>query len=62
MKDIMRNVDSAFRMISSIPVAGDAVDTMAVARAKLKEAYRQLEELDTAIEEKKKEEDECPTQ
>lgn len=46
MKDIMNDINSAFQMISSIPVAGDAVDTMAVARAKLKEAYRKLEVLD----------------
>lgn len=46
MKDIMNDINGAFQMISSIPVAGDAVDTMAVARAKLKEAYRKLEVLD----------------
>lgn len=54
MRNIMKNVDSAFQMISSIPVAGDAVDAMAVARAKLKEAYRKLEEM--AAEAEKKEE------
>lgn len=43
MEDIMKDVNIAFQMISSIPVAGDAVDSMAVARAKLKDAYQKLE-------------------
>jgi hypothetical protein len=43
MEDIMKDVNIAFQMISSIAVAGDAVDSMAVARAKLKDAYQKLE-------------------
>lgn len=55
MRDIMKDVDSAFQMISSIHVAGDAVDMMAVARAKLKDAYRKLEEKAVEIESKESE-------
>lgn len=55
MRDIMKDVDSAFQMISSIPVAGDAVDAMAVARAKLKDAYRKLEALVVEAESKENE-------
>lgn len=54
MKDLMKDVDSAFRMISSIPVSGDAVDAVAVARAKLRGVYQRLETL--AVEAEKKEE------
>lgn len=59
MKDLMKDVDSAFRAISSIPVSGDAVDAVAVARAKLRSVYSKLEEMAA---EAKKEETECPTQ
>lgn len=45
MKDLMKDVDSAFRMISSIPVSGDAVDVVAAARAKLRGVYARLEEM-----------------
>lgn len=55
MRDIMKDVDSAFQMISSIHVAGDAVDMMAVARAKLKDAYRKLEEKAVEVESKESE-------
>lgn len=54
MKDLMKDVDSAFRMISSIPVSGDAVDAVAAARAKLRSVYHKLEVL--AVEAEKKEE------
>lgn len=54
MKDLMRDVDSAFRAISSIPVSGDAVDAVAVARAKLRGVYTKLEQM--AAEAKKEEE------
>lgn len=52
MKDLMRNVDSAFQAISSIPVSGDAVDAVAVARAKLRSVYQKLEEMAVEIENK----------
>lgn len=45
MKNLMRDVDSAFRAISSIPVSGDAVDAVAVARAKLRNVYTKLEQM-----------------
>lgn len=60
MKNLMRDVDSAFRAISSIPVSGDAVDAVAVARAKLRNVYTKLEQM--AAEAKEEEDVECPTQ
>ena len=52
MKDLMKDVDSAFRMISSIPVSGDAVDAVAAARAKLRGVYTRLEKMATEAENK----------
>ena len=52
MKDLMKDVDSAFRMISSIPVSGDAVDAVAAARAKLRGVYMRLEEMTIEAENK----------
>ena len=39
MNEIQKAIQDAHRMISIISVHGDAVDVMAGARAKLKEAY-----------------------
>lgn len=39
MNDIQKKINEAHRMISIIPVSGDAVDVMSAARIKLKEAY-----------------------
>lgn len=36
--DIERELDTAYRMISAIPVCGDAVDLLAQARASLRRA------------------------
>ena len=44
MEEIMKDINHAFRAISSILVAGDAVDAVAVARAKLQEASAKCEE------------------
>ena len=46
MKDLMKEINEAFIMISRIPVTGDAVDAMAVARAKLRKVHEELEKLD----------------
>lgn len=45
MKDILNDIDEAFGMISRIPVTGDSVDIMAVARTKLRNAYIKLKGL-----------------
>lgn len=39
MNDIQKLINEAHRMISIIAISGDAVDVMAGARIKLKEAY-----------------------
>ena len=46
MKEILKEINEAFIMISRIPVTGDAVDAMAVARAKLRKVHEELEKLE----------------
>ena len=43
MDEIMKELDSVYKTVSSIPVTGDAVDAMAVVRAKLRKIYAELE-------------------
>ena len=45
-KNILNEINSAFIMLSRIPVTGDSVDAMAVARAKLRKVYGELEKAD----------------
>ena len=45
MKEIMDSINTAFKAISSIPVTGDSVDAMAVARAQLRKAYAEVERI-----------------
>ena len=45
MDEILKDLDTAYKAISSIPVAGDAVDTMAVARARLRKVYTELKRI-----------------
>ncbi|MBD5161426.1 MAG: hypothetical protein HDT14_05310 [Oscillibacter sp.] len=40
MNDIQKKIEEAHRMVSVIAVSGDAVDVMAGARIKLKEAFQ----------------------
>lgn len=42
MDEIIKELDEAYRVISSIPVTGDSVDAMAVVRAKLRKVYAEL--------------------
>ena len=44
--EILKDLDSAFIMMSRIPVAGDNVEAMAVSRAKLRKVFSELEKLD----------------
>lgn len=46
MDEILKDLDTAFKAISSIAVSGEAVDAMAVARAKLRNVYAKLKEHD----------------
>lgn len=40
MNDIQKAIQEAHRLVSIIPVSGDAVDVMSAARINLKEAYK----------------------
>lgn len=40
--ELLHDLDVAFRMISSIAVSGDAVDAIAVARAKIRRVREEL--------------------
>lgn len=52
MDEIMKYIEDAFKAISAIPVTGDAVDAMAVVRAKLRKAYAEAEKIDAKNKEK----------
>lgn len=40
MNDLQNALDQAFRALSAIPVSGDSVELMAMARESLRTAYR----------------------
>ena len=46
MDEILNELNIAFQAISSISVAGEAVDAMALARAKLRNVHSKLKEYD----------------
>lgn len=48
MTEIMKDLDQVFNIISSIPVSGNAVDAMAVARSKLRHVFTELEKSECA--------------
>lgn len=50
MKELLRELESAFRLISSVSVSGDAVDVMYTAKTKLRKVYAELEKMDTQTE------------
>lgn len=52
MEEIMKDLETAFKATSAIPVTGDAVDAMAVVRAKLRKAYAEAEKIDAKNKEK----------
>lgn len=43
LDELMKELDSVYKTVSSIPVTGDAVDAMAVVRAKLRKIYAELD-------------------
>ena len=45
MNETMKKLDEAFKLLSTISVAGDAVDVMAVVRSKLRAVYNDLDKL-----------------
>jgi hypothetical protein len=46
MKELMEELDAAYRMMSSVPVTGDAIDLIAAARAKLRHVCSELEKME----------------
>ena len=52
MTELLNDLDVAFRMISSIAVSGDAVDAIAVARAKIRKVHEELSKTTTTEEQK----------
>lgn len=42
---IAKTLDSAFKLLSAIPVSGDGVEIMAEARARLRNAYKLAKEI-----------------
>lgn len=44
MDEILKELESVYQIISSIPVTHDSVDAMAVARSKLRKIYARLKE------------------
>lgn len=51
MGELTKELQEAYQVISSIPVTGDAVDAMAVARAKLRKVYTELTKLSEEVSE-----------
>ena len=45
MDEVISELNAIYQAVSSIPVTGDAVDTMAVVRAKLRKVYADLQKL-----------------
>ena len=56
MSEILENIDSVYKMISTVPVAGDNVDTIAAARSKLRKIYAGLTKIEIEMTTKKPEE------
>lgn len=54
MDEILKELESVYQTISSIPVTHDSVDAMAVARSKLRKIYALLK--DANVESTRKEE------
>lgn len=44
MQEIIESLDKAFLLLSKIPVAGESVDLLAMARQELRTAYKLLKE------------------
>lgn len=57
MENLLKELDIAFSLISSIPVSGEAVDVMAAARNKLRGVYAELKKLGAEAETKEAETD-----
>lgn len=45
MNEILKELDSVFKMISTIPVSGDSVEVMAAAKNELRKVYAKVSEI-----------------
>ena len=45
MNEILKELNSAFQIVSTIPVTGDSVDAMAAVRSKLRKVYAEIEKI-----------------
>ena len=43
MNETLKELNHVFQLVSSVPVTGDSVDTVAAVRAKLRKIYADLE-------------------
>lgn len=43
MNETLKELNLVFQLVSSIPVTGDSVDTVAAVRAKLRKIYAEIE-------------------
>lgn len=57
MEKLLKELDTAFGLISSVPVSGENVDVMAAARNKLRGVYAELKKLSKEVETKEAEAD-----
>lgn len=46
MEEILRELNEVFQLISGIPVTGDSVDAMAVARGKLRHIHAEIKKIE----------------
>lgn len=46
MKELMEELDYAYRLVSSVPVAGDDIDTISEARARMRNVFNELKRMD----------------
>lgn len=44
--DKLKELNEVYKLISSIPVSGDAVDALAIAREKLRNIYHEIKSAD----------------
>ena len=50
MKELAEQLDYAYRLMSSVPVTGDAIDMIAEARAIMRNVFNELKRLEEAEE------------
>lgn len=45
MNETLKELQAVFQLVSSIPVTGDSVDTMAVVRSKLRKIFAEVDKI-----------------